>query len=257
MCGVYEILNTANNKRYVGSSINIERRFKEHRRALVGQYHENKHLQNAWNKYGSYSFVFNILEECKPDQRLIVEQEYIDYYEVADRRFGYNIDPYADHSGNTLSEETKRKISESNKGRKWTNEMRKKIIDAITGIKKPKQSQVMRKKFAEGNPTMPRYNQVSIEKQKLWSKHLSEWTSKRYSKLENIPQTAQCIKVIFSNDIKYYVSQHAAARALGVDKSAIKYCMSHTQGYCKKLQCTFVKISRDEFFKQNKIVGQK
>lgn len=34
MSGVYQIYNPINNKRYIGSSINVERRLKEHLRNL-------------------------------------------------------------------------------------------------------------------------------------------------------------------------------------------------------------------------------
>lgn len=58
MSGVYQIYNTVNGKRYIGSSIHIEQRFKEHLRNLRANKHVNAHLQSAWNKYGEHSFVF-------------------------------------------------------------------------------------------------------------------------------------------------------------------------------------------------------
>lgn len=54
MAGVYQIYNKETNKRYIGSSINIERRLKEHKRNLKANRHSNQHLQNAWNKYQEY-----------------------------------------------------------------------------------------------------------------------------------------------------------------------------------------------------------
>lgn len=80
MSGVYQIYNTVNGKRYIGSSIHIEQRFKEHLRNLRANKHVNAHLQSAWNKYGEHSFVFEEVELCEPDQCLKIEQEYIDYY---------------------------------------------------------------------------------------------------------------------------------------------------------------------------------
>jgi hypothetical protein len=32
--------------------------------------HPNKHLQNAWNKFGKDAFNFEIIEECKEDDLL-------------------------------------------------------------------------------------------------------------------------------------------------------------------------------------------
>lgn len=41
MSGVYQIYNPINNKRYIGSSINVERRLKEHLRNLRMSYNFN------------------------------------------------------------------------------------------------------------------------------------------------------------------------------------------------------------------------
>ena len=63
MQGVYKILNRKNGKFYIGSSVDIEKRFNSHRKKLIAGTHNNKHLQNAWNKYGEDSFEFFVLEE--------------------------------------------------------------------------------------------------------------------------------------------------------------------------------------------------
>lgn len=246
MSGVYQIYNTVNGKRYIGSSIHIEQRFKEHIRNLRTNKHANAHLQSAWNKYGEHSFVFEEVELCEPDQCLKIEQEYIDYYRAADRKFGYNIDPYADHTGNTLSEETRKKISEKAKGRKWSKEQRENWSKIMTGRKKPKQSQTMKQKYANGEFSLPRFNEVSEEKRKSWSSNLSKAVRKRYSDYSNRPK-GYWLKVNFSNDVKYYPSLREASRQLGIDKGAIQYCFKRKQGYCGKLNCTFIQISKEEY----------
>ena len=58
--GIYSIFNIINNKQYVGSSKNIRRRIKEHYRDLQNNKHHSQPLQNAWNKYGKYSFEFKM-----------------------------------------------------------------------------------------------------------------------------------------------------------------------------------------------------
>ena len=246
MSGVYQIYNTINGKRYIGSSIHIEQRFKEHLRNLRANKHANAHLQNAWNKYGEKSFVFEDIELCEPDQCLKIEQEYIDYYYAADRKFGYNIDPYADHAGNTLSEETRKKISEKAKGRKWSKEQRENWSKIMTGRKKPKQSQTMKQKYINGEFSLPRFNEVSEEKRKSWSANISKAVRKRYSDYSNRPK-GYWLKVNFSNDVKYYPSLREASRQLGIDKGAIQYCFKQKQGYCGKLNCTFIQISKEEY----------
>ena len=45
---IYRIRNILTGKFYIGSSIDIERRWHEHRLHLRTDRHANKHLQNAW-----------------------------------------------------------------------------------------------------------------------------------------------------------------------------------------------------------------
>ena len=132
MAGVYQIYNEETNKRYIGSSIDIERRLKEHKRSLKANRHSNQHLQNAWNKYQEY-LIFEALEYCEPDQCLKLEQQYIDYYDSANREFGYNIDSQAASAGKHLSEETKQKISKAHTGKKVPAEIVEKIRKANAG----------------------------------------------------------------------------------------------------------------------------
>lgn len=50
--GIYQIRNLANNKRYIGSTECIERRWRHHQRLLKINKHHSCHLQSAWEKYG-------------------------------------------------------------------------------------------------------------------------------------------------------------------------------------------------------------
>lgn len=61
--GIYKIINTKNNKFYVGSAVDFTARKRRHWWALRSKRHANKHLQAAWDKYGEDAFVFVIVEE--------------------------------------------------------------------------------------------------------------------------------------------------------------------------------------------------
>lgn len=90
-CGIYLISNLINNKIYVGQSINIEKRWRQHKRELRNNIHENKKLQNAWNKYGEENFEFSIACECEEKQLNTLEQYYVFSLESYLSKGGYNI----------------------------------------------------------------------------------------------------------------------------------------------------------------------
>lgn len=78
--GIYLILNVKNNKIYIGQAEDIHVRQIEHFRDLGKKKHHNRHLQNAYNKYGEKSFKFQILEYCTIDKLDEREQHYLDIY---------------------------------------------------------------------------------------------------------------------------------------------------------------------------------
>lgn len=91
MVGIYKIENKINGKKYIGQSVNIKQRWSEHRSMLRHNYHENQHLQNAWNKYGEKNFIHSVIEECKQDELNKREKYWIKYYQSYKREKGYNI----------------------------------------------------------------------------------------------------------------------------------------------------------------------
>ena len=56
--GIYCIKNIISGKMYIGSSINIECRWKQHRYQLNTNRHKNHYLQHSWNNHGEGSFEF-------------------------------------------------------------------------------------------------------------------------------------------------------------------------------------------------------
>jgi len=133
MIGIYKIINTANGKYYIGSSINIDYRIKSHFKCLRGQYHKNTHLQNAFNKYGEKSFVSEIIEICNKEDLLKLETSHILSAESYKRKIGYNILINAEHSrlGIKHTQEAKDKISEAFKGKKLSKEHRDKVCQNL------------------------------------------------------------------------------------------------------------------------------
>lgn len=80
MIGIYVICNVKTDTFYVGKSVNIEKRFKNHLKNLRQNKHYNKHLQNSYNKYGEEFFEFDVVEECNENQLNEKEKYWIAYY---------------------------------------------------------------------------------------------------------------------------------------------------------------------------------
>lgn len=71
--GIYKIQNHISNKCYIGSSVDIYYRMKDHRQTLEKNKHCNIKLQRAWNKYGENAFEFEVIEVLDEHKRKISE----------------------------------------------------------------------------------------------------------------------------------------------------------------------------------------
>lgn len=130
-CGIYLIVNTLTWKYYAGSTTNFNRRCAYHQSKLNNNIHENKHLQQAWNKYGEQNFMFWFAEYVDPENLLIVEQTYIDSNFDENIPLGYNEAKFAvaPARGRKTSEETKRKLSVAMSGKLFSQNHKKKLKD--------------------------------------------------------------------------------------------------------------------------------
>jgi group I intron endonuclease len=92
--GVYEIWNRTAGLFYVGSAVSLKRR--GHYNLLQSGKSHNLRLQQDFNKHGEESFFFRVLDFCRDEELICVEQRRID-----ERQFEtlYNVAPIA---GNTL-----------------------------------------------------------------------------------------------------------------------------------------------------------
>lgn len=134
--GIYSITNKINGKRYIGKSINIEKRFSYHKSSLRRTERSkdtNRHLFNAVKQYGIENFDFEIIQSFdEVDEQLISESElvWMDLFNTTNRNCGYNL--RRDTSTRmVVHPETRIKQSEnftgeknSNYGNSWTDEMK-------------------------------------------------------------------------------------------------------------------------------------
>jgi group I intron endonuclease len=153
--GVYVITNSQNGHQYIGSTKNFLTRFYDHKKRLESGIHRNKHLQNAWNKYGSKCFSFSIVECCDASKLIEREQFYINTlkpeYNIAKdaQRFGAGLKLSEKRKkeigqskvgnqywlGRHHTAETKEKISKAHKGKSLSDEHKKKIGNRSKGNK--------------------------------------------------------------------------------------------------------------------------
>jgi group I intron endonuclease len=148
--GIYCWTNKINGKKYVGSSVDLYRRFM--------QYYNIKYLTRASEfslickallKHGYSNFQLEILEYCDPSEVILREQYYIDLLnpeynilKVAGSSFGYkhtieSLKKMSDIAKNR-SEETKAKWREAALGRIHSEETKAKLREiALNRLKHP------------------------------------------------------------------------------------------------------------------------
>lgn len=101
ICGIYKIENKKTHQVYIGQSIDINRRWKNHR--TRSQHRGKDFLQTRLYPamYGNLeNFEFSIVEECEKNELDEREIYWIDYYKSTVPMYGYNIS-----SGGKISEE--------------------------------------------------------------------------------------------------------------------------------------------------------
>jgi hypothetical protein len=87
--GVYIIKNLVNSKIYVGSSINLYKRKREHFKNDGVNDRHNEYLTRSFLKHGVENFKFEVLEYCGKEELLNTEDKYIKLFEAYNNKFGY------------------------------------------------------------------------------------------------------------------------------------------------------------------------
>lgn len=143
-------------KIYVGqTSVEPEKRWRNNGKGYLSK-KNGKYLQpifaHAILKYGWDNFKHEIIannltkEEADNFEKILIEK-----LNTMDSNYGYNLRECGSHG--SLSDESKRKISEANKGKVMSEESKKKISEALKGDKSPlygtHHSEETRKKLSE------------------------------------------------------------------------------------------------------------
>jgi group I intron endonuclease len=194
MKGIYQIIYKGKCA-YVGSALDIQRRFRQHKDTLKRKVHKNFILQRMWNK-NENDFVFHILEEVL-DNSLLMEKE---QYHMDTLKPFANISkangshPHTEEAkkkmrGRVVSEATKKLLSDKLKGRvSWSKGKKIQTNTGKTHFKKDstpwnkgvtgyatsyrgiKLSEEHRKKLSEAkkrNWSNPQYHQMMVDAHKI------------------------------------------------------------------------------------------
>lgn len=95
VCGIYMIINKQTGQKYVGQSVDIDKRWKEH---LRGKNLGHSYIDNSIKKYRKDNFTLQIITELPNNQKMLNEHEkyWIKFYNTYIDEDNYNLTPGGD-----------------------------------------------------------------------------------------------------------------------------------------------------------------
>lgn len=156
--GVYLITHRRTGRRYVGSAVDLRKRWKEHRRGLDSGKHHSRFLQRQWAKDGAEAFEFTVALYCDRENLLMYEQALIDFY-----RPEFNTAPTAGSQlGYRHSDDARRRMSAARRkdfspmtGRRHSEETKRRISLAKTGVRQAREVVERRQAAIRALPVPP------------------------------------------------------------------------------------------------------
>lgn len=203
MIGIY-MITSPSKKIYIGQSINIEKRFSKYKTLDC----KNQIiLYNSLKKYGFDNHKFEILCECEILELNDKERYYQDIYSAMSI-YGLNCKLTKSNDKNgILSEETKLKISISNKGNKLSNEAKLKIKNAALGKKHSEETKLKMSlsRIGRKGPMLDK-NHSEETKIKMSNNSSKFWLGKNRDSLTKEKISKKLIGFIVSEETKIKIS---------------------------------------------------
>ena len=201
-CGIYLITHLASERRYVGQSIDIDRRLVQHG---VGR-RESGHLAAAVNLYGWAAFEATVLEECSRDA--LNERE---RWHIADRLSlhpdGFNLTDGGQRY--VFADEVRARISTATK-KGQTADVRARMSASMKGKPKSNEWRAAMSKRMQSNPDGYAHLVTASRNQSVETREKIA-ASKRGKKAS--PET--CARISAAK-----TAAHAAAQAAGIQNKA-------------------------------------
>ncbi len=216
--GIYMCTCTANNKSYIGQSVDVKLRKTQHLSELRYNKHFNEYLQKSYNKYGEDSLVWEVLEYCDKDNLDDREIYWIAQHDTVDNGFNATVGGTANRVFKRTPEFRERLSQTLTESWKDADDRRASISKRMTGSGNPMYGRYGSLNPAYGTDHSGNFNGMYGKKQ---SEHTKELNRQAHLGLKNKNSTP--IVCIETGEI--YESQGAAKRITGINDTSICKCL--------------------------------
>ena len=231
MYTVYKITNLINNKCYIGSSIKVEKRWKQHKTVAFNknsaQY--NYPLYAAFRKYGLENFSFEILNDdfLSVEDMRNYEKDMIYFYDSCN--YGYN-QTYETHP-QQMGKENLQKSNEKRSQKCAKVDKNNNIIELYHSY-----HDAARKNGYDGEKNASSIRNVCKGKIHSYNGDIFKDIDKDGKVQDVIYQTRKRRTAVYSFNVitleeNYYTSVSEASKKIGIDRARIHKCISGNQRY--------------------------
>lgn len=161
MIGIYKITNLVTGKSYIGQSVNIEKRFRQHLSDKAKGH--GKLFSEELKKYGKAAFSLQILQECSRSELTSLERKYIhefqpEYNEVVHgsersdefkKKVSDGVKEWWTHLDTETADRIKKNLTGPAIGHEVSTETKEKLRAANLGKKQPKETIDKRRRSLE------------------------------------------------------------------------------------------------------------
>ena len=232
MYSVYKITNLINGKNYIGSSVNVEKRWKKHIQCSknVNDYKYNYPLYQAFRKYGINNFSFEIIKDDfnSVEEMQQYEYEMIIYYNSYTNGYNQTLNTNSNHIANENLQKHLEKVS--CKCAKINKENQ--ILEIYSSY-----HDAARKNGMDGDNCATKIRSVckgkiSCINNELMFRDLDENNNIIFQPFKSYKNRKPIIGIKLDNSEEiYFESILAAAKELSTDRRSLELCMQGNEKY--------------------------